>query len=81
MGTCRICKCIDQAACFSHTHGPCWWIEPDLCSHCAEPAIVAELFDTLSDDGGTMEQWTLWTERAREALGRAAAADPAVFDP
>lgn len=81
MATCRICNCTDEAACFSHDYGTCWWVEPDLCSHCAEPAIVAELYDTLRGDGGSLEEWTLWTKRAREALERSAAADPSVFEP
>lgn len=80
MGTCRVCGCTENQACYSHNHGTCWWVEPDLCSHCAEPVIVAELFDTLGEDGGTLEEWTLWTKRARTALERAASADPQVFE-
>gem|GEM_PF-3917795 len=30
--TCRICGCTDDNAC----PGGCWWVEPDLCSSCAE---------------------------------------------
>lgn len=30
--TCRVCGCTDDHAC----EGGCWWVEPDLCSACAE---------------------------------------------
>lgn len=30
--TCRACGCTDMRAC----EGGCYWIEPDLCSACAE---------------------------------------------
>jgi hypothetical protein len=29
---CRVCGCTDDNAC----PGSCWWVEPDLCSVCAE---------------------------------------------
>ncbi len=29
---CRVCGCTDDNACL----GGCWWIEPDLCSACAD---------------------------------------------
>lgn len=32
---CRVCGCTETRACFNKEHGPCWWVEPDLCSHCA----------------------------------------------
>jgi hypothetical protein len=32
---CRICGCTDAEAC-STAEGPCSWVEPDLCSACAE---------------------------------------------
>ncbi len=35
--TCRKCGCTDNRAC----PGGCWWVEPDLCSACAN--TVAEL--------------------------------------
>jgi hypothetical protein len=31
---CRECGCTDARACMTDA-GPCWWIEPDLCSACA----------------------------------------------
>lgn len=33
---CRGCGCTQHAACDQG----CWWIEPDLCSTCADPAAV-----------------------------------------
>ena len=32
---CRYCGCWDQDACYEDALGACWWVEPDLCSHCA----------------------------------------------
>ncbi|RKQ95460.1 hypothetical protein [Maricaulis maris] len=33
---CRQCGCTEIRACVDE-RGPCWWAEPDLCSHCAAP--------------------------------------------
>lgn len=32
---CRQCGCTEYRACVDDVHGPCWWVEGDLCSHCA----------------------------------------------
>lgn len=32
---CRICGCTWDNACITD-HGPCWWVEADLCSACVE---------------------------------------------
>ena len=32
---CRVCKCAENSPCLDEEHGPCWWVEEDLCSHCA----------------------------------------------
>ena len=32
--TCRVCGCWEYDACWDEDAGACWWIEPDLCSHC-----------------------------------------------
>ena len=32
---CRRCGCWDFDACGSERLGACWWVEEDLCSHCA----------------------------------------------
>lgn len=32
--TCRACGCTEPNACINHVDGACWWVEPDLCSHC-----------------------------------------------
>ena len=31
---CRSCGCWDLNACWHEDYGACWWVEPDLCSHC-----------------------------------------------
>ena len=33
--TCRVCGCWELDACWDDEAGPCWWVEEDLCSHCA----------------------------------------------
>jgi hypothetical protein len=37
-GTCNICGCTDNSACYHPDFGPCWWMnqEHDICSHCVE---------------------------------------------
>lgn len=34
--TCRECGCWQYDACWDEDAGPCWWVEEDLCSHCAD---------------------------------------------
>jgi len=41
---CRICGCTDNRACMS-SRGPCYWVEPDLCSGCVVTASVLESID------------------------------------
>ena len=36
--TCRVCGCWEYGACWDEERGACSWVEPDLCSHCAEAA-------------------------------------------
>lgn len=33
---CRQCRCTEIRACVDD-RGPCWWVDADLCSHCADP--------------------------------------------
>lgn len=33
--TCRVCGCWEYDACWDDDSGACWWVTPDLCSHCA----------------------------------------------
>jgi len=40
-GTCRVCGCTDDMAC----PGGCYWVEPDLCSRCAETVPAAPTAD------------------------------------
>jgi hypothetical protein len=39
-GTCRHCACTETDACETPA-GPCRWVEPDLCSACAAPGLLA----------------------------------------
>jgi len=38
---CRSCGCWQYDACEDEDESPCDWVEPDLCSACARPAIAA----------------------------------------
>jgi hypothetical protein len=56
MATCRQCGCTDNQACIDDWLGPCWWVEPDLCSHCEmgldcdhAGRAERELIDAMSD--------------------------------
>ena len=37
---CRVCGCVDEDCycCVAFTGDPCYWVEADLCSACADPA-------------------------------------------
>lgn len=35
MSTCRVCGCTDSRACVT-ADGPCYWVEPGLCSACVD---------------------------------------------
>lgn len=35
-GVCRVCGCSEDNPCYHPSYGYCWWVEPSLCSHCAE---------------------------------------------
>ena len=37
--TCRVCGCWEYGACWDDERGVCWWVEPDLCSHCEEKTM------------------------------------------
>ncbi|MGG7535326.1 hypothetical protein [Rhizobium sp. 12,4] len=40
VAACRQCGCTDDRACMTE-HGPCHWVEADLCSACAPTADKA----------------------------------------
>lgn len=40
---CRICGCTQERACVDDEHGPCWWVQEDLCSHCVQFVDAADL--------------------------------------
>jgi hypothetical protein len=82
---CRVCGCTDSHACVDDEVGPCWWVELDLCSHCAEPAIVAAEYDHILSTLSPMEsafqhRMKVWAAKARTALGRASTVDPQAFE-
>jgi hypothetical protein len=81
---CRICGCSQHQACIDPEHGPCWWVELDLCSHCGEPAIVAGEYDRIiaKTDGTTdmLVDVSMWSHKARAALERVSRTDPAEFE-
>lgn len=37
-GTCKICGCTDENACYHPDFGACWWLDTthEICSHCVE---------------------------------------------
>jgi hypothetical protein len=40
--TCGVCGCTDEdcSQCVEATGSPCYWVENDLCSRCAEEALA-----------------------------------------
>lgn len=43
MPTCRECGCWEYAACWDDEQGACWWVDDDLCSHCANGVTGAAM--------------------------------------
>lgn len=37
---CRVCGCTEHSACVDENKGNCWWVAPDLCSHCEDKASI-----------------------------------------
>ena len=55
-GVCRKCGCTSSHACEHPDFGACWWVEPDLCSHCSpisgvDQAECEHPFDSLPKSG------------------------------
>jgi hypothetical protein len=48
--SCRVCGCTDDHAC----EGGCSWVEPDLCSACAEATAIPAGIPFDSTKGGVM---------------------------
>jgi len=42
---CRVCGCTDERACETPA-GPCFWVEPDLCSGCLMSARLSDVVAT-----------------------------------
>lgn len=47
---CRSCGCWQHAACWDEEAGACWWVEPDLCSHCAGDDLDTRSASVLISD-------------------------------
>lgn len=79
---CRICGCTERdcTGCVARTGHPCYWVEEDLCSACAEPSLPEGAVRTRSGRAriGTISyvicecrrEWRRWDVR-RGALCRA----------
>jgi len=39
---CGICGCTDEDACIDEGGWPCWWVQPDLCSECAQKMALGQ---------------------------------------
>lgn len=55
-GRCRRCGCVEEMACQT-CEGPCYWVEPDLCSACwdSELDLGGEMrFDPRTDENGLL---------------------------
>ena len=53
-GVCRVCGCTEANPCYHPDHGNCWWVEPSLCSHCAEKLLVGgRYYPSIKDDPRT----------------------------
>lgn len=46
-GVCRECSCDDEHACVDSDGVACHWVEPDLCSACAEEDLDQRDLDQL----------------------------------
>jgi hypothetical protein len=42
-GVCRECGCTEERACVDDAGASCFWVEPDLCSACAEDEELDDL--------------------------------------
>lgn len=45
---CRVCGCGDFAPCMT-VAGPCFWVEPDLCSGCVSGVRLDRLLTAIED--------------------------------
>ena len=54
-GVCRVCGCTVENPCYNPEHGNCWWVEPSLCSHCAETYLEGgNWYSPVKDDPRTV---------------------------
>ena len=56
--TCRVCGCTDNDCrqCIEKTGGPCWWVQPDLCSACYDELTTAATNDAVAMGEGFAEK-------------------------
>jgi hypothetical protein len=69
-GMCRICGCTELTACLHEEAGPCWWVEHDLCSHCAaqlddvdrniDPLCVAMAYEAWQPSHDEFDCWAAY---------------------
>lgn len=54
LGVCRVCGCTESRACVGEA-GPCWWVEPTLCSECI--AAAAHVANFVSPRGASGDDY------------------------
>lgn len=53
-GVCRVCGCTEENPCHHPHFGNCWWVEPSLCSHCAETLTFGgKRYPSIKNDPAT----------------------------
>lgn len=51
MGPCEYCGCTEEDACIDHAGLPCVWVEPYVCSACADELDAAGFPDETPEPG------------------------------
>jgi hypothetical protein len=54
---CRVCGCSEYDACWHELLGACWWVQPDLCSHCAKGLRVQRDSEIAADMDAAEEEY------------------------
>ncbi len=47
---CKVCGCSEYDACYHPLLENCWWMEPDLCSHCVLKPGEAKRHSQMQED-------------------------------
>src|SRR4051812_11121566 len=73
---CRVCGCTDDDCtdCIRKTGAPCWWVEEDLCSACADLSRVPDHHLPAGErspgkffDEDSFVDFLAWPETGKEA--------------